>query len=141
MRIIDFFRRGLERGAEVPAFVGEHGSLSYGQVAEMAEGVAAGLHAAGCCGAGVAVYSPNDPIAFGAMIGIFRAGARWVPTNMRNPVPVNAALLRTTECQLLFYHPSLAEQAAQLLCEVPTLRQAVCLGDLPEAASPSQGLT
>jgi acyl-CoA synthetase (AMP-forming)/AMP-acid ligase II len=97
----------------------------------MSEGIASGLHAADCCDQGVAVYSPNDPIAFGAMIGIFRAGARWVPTNMRNPVPVNAALLRTTECKLLFFHPSLSEQAQQLMQEVPSLQHAVCLADLP----------
>lgn len=135
MRIIDFFRRGLEQGPAVPAFVDENGSLTYGQANHMGEGIASGLYAAGCCGQSVAVFSPNDPIAFGAMIGIFRAGARWVPTNMRNPVPVNAALLRTTECKLLFFHPSLAEQAAQLLQEVPTLRHAVCLGELPAEAA------
>ena len=134
MRIIDFFRRGLEQGPDVPAFVDEHGSLSYSQVNHMSEGIASGLYAAGCCDQGVAVYSPNDPIAFGAMIGIFRAGARWVPTNMRNPVPVNAALLRTTECKLLFFHPSLTEQARQLMQEVPSLQHAVCLGDLPESS-------
>jgi len=131
MRIIDFFRRGLEHGPDVPAFVDEHGGLTYRQVNNLSEGVASGLNAAGCCGHSVAVYSPNDPIAFGVMIGIFRAGSQWVPTNMRNAVAVNAALLRTTECKLLFYHSSLAEQAAQLMQEVPTLLYAVRIDDHP----------
>ena len=115
MRIIDFFRRGLENGANVPAFIDERGGLTYSQVNRLSEGVASGLNAASCCGHSVAVYSPNDPVAFGVMIGIFRAGSQWVPTNMRNAVAVNAALLRTTECKLLFFHSSLAEQAAQLM--------------------------
>ena len=132
MRIIDFFRRGLENGANVPAFIDERGGLTYSQVNRLSEGVASGLNAASCCGHSVAVYSPNDPVAFGVMIGIFRAGSQWVPTNMRNAVAVNAALLRTTECKLLFFHSSLAEQAAQLMQEVPTLLNAVCIDDCPD---------
>ena len=137
MRVIDYFRRGLERGPDAPAFIDEHGSLSYSQVNHMSEGIASGLNAMDCCGQSVAVYSPNDPVAFGVMIGIFRAGARWVPTNMRNSVAVNAALLRTTECKLLFFHSSLAEQAHQLLQEVPTLLCAVCIDDGPENTNAS----
>ena len=131
MRIIDFFRRGLEHGPDVPAFIDDHGGLTYSQVNFLSEGVASGLNSVDCCGQSVAVYSPNDPVAFGVMIGIFRAGCRWVPTNMRNAVAVNAALLRTTDCKLLFFHSSLAKQASQLMQEVPTLLHAVCIDDLP----------
>lgn len=63
------------------------------------------------------------------MIAIFRAGGRWVPINMRNPVPINAAFLRTTGCEVLFYHRSLASQTRDLMGTVPTLRRVVCLDD------------
>jgi acyl-CoA synthetase (AMP-forming)/AMP-acid ligase II len=63
------------------------------------------------------------------MIGIFRAGAVWVPINMRNPVQVNAAFLRTTRCSVLFFHPSLAGPVCELEKAVPSLRHLVCLED------------
>jgi len=131
MRLIDYFRRGMLSAPERTAFVDAdgQGAYTYAQVNELAERVAAGLHAAGNAAANVAVYSPNDPKAFCAMIGIFRAGGRWVPINMRNPVHVNAALLRTTKCSLLFFHPSLNEQVKELREAVPTLQHLVCIGE------------
>lgn len=134
MRIVDYFRRGLQRDPARAAFVGNRGSLSYAEVSALSERIASGLAHLRACDVSIAVYSPNDPIAFAAMIGLFRAGARWVPINMRNPVAVNAALLRTTDCAVLFYHPSLAAQAAELRDAVPSLLQLVCLGERPADA-------
>ena len=134
--MIIYFRRALVAAPERAAFVDAQGGSrhTYAQVAALAERIAAGLHAAGSGDANVAVYSPNDPRAFCALIGIFRAGARWVPINMRNPVPVNAAFLRTTACEVLFFHPSLAAQAQALREAVPSLKHVVCLepGARPE---------
>jgi len=129
MRLIDYFRRGLRRAPERTAFVDADGRnpVSYAQVEVMAERIAAGLHAAGCADANIAVYSPNDPTAFCAMIGIFRAGGRWVPINMRNPVQINAAFLNTTRCSVLFFHPTLIEQVRELKRIVPSLEHLVCL--------------
>jgi len=140
MRLIDYFRRGLRSAPGRIAFIDADGrnAYSYAEVDALAERIAAGLHAAGCTPANVAVYSPNDPKAFCAMMGIFRAGARWVPINMRNPVPVNAAFLRTTGCSVLFFHPSLQEQVRALQAEVPSLEHLVCLED--DAASPGLSL-
>lgn len=131
MRLIDYFRRGLLKSPERTAFVNANGSArySYADVNIVAEKIAAGLHAAGSTDANVAVFSPNDPKAFCAMMGIFRAGARWVPLNTRNPVPINAAFLRTTECTVLFYHPSLADQVEELRTAVPSLVHFICLDE------------
>src|SRR5918996_4074070 len=131
MRLIDYFWRGLKSAPDRLAFVDADGrsTYTYAEVDALAERIASGLHAAGSAGANAAVYSPNDPRAFCAMIGIFRAGGRWVPINMRNPVPVNAAFLRTTSCKVLFFHSSLAAQAAQLRETVPSLTVLVCLDD------------
>ncbi|WP_422098538.1 AMP-binding protein [Variovorax sp.] len=130
MRLIDYFRRGLRSSPSRPAFVAADGSnaYTYAQVDRIAEGIAAGLHAVEQTRAAVAVYSPNDPQAFCAMIGIFRAGARWVPINMRNPVQINATFLRTTGCSTLFFHPSLREQVQELKRTVATLEHLICLG-------------
>jgi acyl-CoA synthetase (AMP-forming)/AMP-acid ligase II len=129
MRLVDYFRRGLAAAPDRAAFIDADGPrrFAYDEVDRIAGRIAAGLHAAGCAGANVAVYSPNDPLAFCALIGIFRAGGRWVPINMRNPVPVNAAFLRTTGCEVLFFHPSLAAPVAELREAVPTLRHVVGL--------------
>jgi fatty-acyl-CoA synthase len=99
----------------------------------LSERIAAGLHAAGSADANIAVYSPNDPKAFCARIGIFRAGGRWVPLNMRNPVPVNAVFLRTTKCSGLFFHRSLSELVKELRETVPTLRHLVCIEEPADA--------
>jgi acyl-CoA synthetase (AMP-forming)/AMP-acid ligase II len=129
MRLIDYFRRGLRSAPERTAFVDADGRnpCTYAQVEDLAERIAAGLHAAGCSDANVAVYSPNDPKAFCAMIGIFRAGGRWVPINMRNPVQINAAFLQTTQCSVLFFHPSLQAQVRELQKAVPSLTHLICL--------------
>jgi acyl-CoA synthetase (AMP-forming)/AMP-acid ligase II len=131
MRLIDFFRRGMSAAPGRTAFVDADGgrAYTYAEVDTLASRIAAGLHAAASTDANIAVYSPNDPKAFCAMIGIFRAGARWVPINMRNPVHINAAFLRTTRCSVLFFHASLQEQVKELRDTVPTLRHFVCIDD------------
>ncbi len=134
MRLIDYFRRGLRNAPARAAFVDAEGNngYTYAQVNAMAERIAAGLHAAGAVGANAAIYSPNDPKAFCAMVGIFRSGARWVPINMRNPVQINAAFLRTTGCSVLFFHPSLNDQVKELRETVPSLRHLVCIEEPAE---------
>ena len=134
MRLIDYFRRGMLSAPDRTAFVDSDGSrpYTYAEVNTLAEKIAAGLHAAGVANANIAVYSPNDPKAFCSMIGIFRAGGRWVPINMRNPVHVNAAFLRTTRCSVLFFHPSLNAQVKELREGVPSLRHLVCMEEPAE---------
>jgi acyl-CoA synthetase (AMP-forming)/AMP-acid ligase II len=135
MRLIDYFRRGMSSAPDRTAFVDSdgNGAYTYAEVDALAGQIAAGLHASGCTDTNIAVYSPNDPKAFCAMIGIFRAGARWVPINMRNPVHINAAFLRTTKCSVLFFHPSLNAQVEELREAVPTLQHFVCIEEPAEA--------
>lgn len=141
MRLIDYFRRGLLSNPDRTAFIDAdgNGARTYAEVSELAERIAAGLHVVCEPEANVAIYSPNDPTAFCAMVGIFRAGRRWVPINMRNPVQVNAAFLRTTQCSVLFFHPSMGDQVRQLQESVPSLQHLVCLED-PVDGSPGLSL-
>ena len=143
MRLIDYFRRGLRSAPSRTAFIDADGrnAYTYEQVNELAERIAAGLHAVGRGDANVAVYSPNDPKAFCALIGIFRAGARWIPINMRNPTEVNAAFLKTTGCSVLFFHPSLRPQVRELERLVPSLKHLVCLEDDAESGLPLSAFT
>lgn len=142
MRLIDYFRRGMMNAPDRAAFVDAEGKngYTYAQVNALAERIAGGLHAAGAVGANAAIYSPNDPKAFCAMVGIFRSGARWVPINMRNPVQINAAFLRTTGCSVLFFHPSLNDQVQELRATVPSLRHLVCIEE-PAKVGVGIGLT
>ena len=128
MRLIDHFGRGATAAPDRAAFVNVDGSerVTYREVAEIAEEVAAGLNRLGMAGENVAIFSPNDPRAFCVMIGLFRAGAKWVPVNTRNPVSVNASFLRTTGCSVVFFHHSLADQVAELVELVPALTTVVC---------------
>ncbi|WP_137388572.1 class I adenylate-forming enzyme family protein [Rhodoligotrophos defluvii] len=128
MRLIDYFQKGLARGADRPAFLDDYVTLTYGEVDQMARGLASALHASGFSdGARMAVFSPNDPRAFACIIGIFYAGGVWIPCNARNTVAVNAHFLGMTGCEVLFFHGSLAREAAELQAATPSLRLLVCI--------------
>jgi acyl-CoA synthetase (AMP-forming)/AMP-acid ligase II len=61
------------------------------------------------------------------MLGLWRAGAVWIPVNTRNALDANAAYLNYVRAAWLFYHSSHAEDAAKLKAAVPTLKHVICL--------------
>jgi acyl-CoA synthetase (AMP-forming)/AMP-acid ligase II len=79
-------------------------------------------------GVRVAVYSPNDVIAFACVIGILRAGATWVALNPRSKPAELAALLEAVGCDVLLHHATMREAAADVRAETPSVRVAIAFG-------------
>ncbi len=110
MHLIDTFDRGVRQSPDGPCFLtaDDAETHSYREVAAYSHRIAAALTEAGVGrGRKVGVLSPNAPMAFVCILGALRADATWVPLNTRAVAKDLVALLDLTECELLFYHPSL----------------------------------
>lgn len=128
MRLIDYFQKGLEFGPDRPAFVDAQTCLTYREADEMGRRIASALLARGLAeGTRSALFSPNYAAAFVGLVGIFRAGNVWVPTNARNSVEANVHFLNLTKCEVLFYHGELEDAALEMVRLVPSLKLVVCL--------------
>ncbi|MBM7365460.1 non-ribosomal peptide synthetase [Gordonia hydrophobica] len=84
------------------ALVWRHGSLTYGELAAQALAVAAGIRFAG--------VAPGDAIGIQigkgyrqviATLGVYAAGAVWVPVSADQPAARRAAILQTGDCKAL----------------------------------------
>ena len=76
--------------------------------------------------------SGNDPVAFGCVFGISRAGAVWCPVNPRNEAAENRALLDLFDCRCLIFAPAFAPLVAKIAPALPQLVSLVCLGEAAE---------
>ena len=127
----------MARAPERPCVIDEQVTLTHAQVRTLSHRVANGLHAAGLRrGARVAVYSPNVAPTLVAMVGLLRAGAVWLPVQTRNPLRENIEFLIENECEFVFFHSSVAEDAATLRDQVPSLKGMVCF-DAPAQGAPA----
>jgi acyl-CoA synthetase (AMP-forming)/AMP-acid ligase II len=114
--------------------------LNYQTVREASCRVANGLLAAGVGkGAICAIFSPNDPWAFAAMLGVVRSGAIWAPINPRNSADDNLALLQAFGCEALFFHSAFESVASRIRAQHPELRLAICIDQGNEGAPSLQG--
>src|SRR5215470_3562224 len=75
----------------------------------------------------VAVLSGNDPVAFGCVFGISRAGAVWCPVNPRNEAADNRDLLGLFDCRCLIFQGAFAPLVAKIAPDLPRLSTLVCL--------------
>ncbi|MEQ8346688.1 MAG: AMP-binding protein [Sneathiellaceae bacterium] len=138
MRAIDLFDRGADRAPHRAAFVMEGRHHSYAEMRQLSHRIAAAMAArAGSLeNRGFAVLSPNDPTAYGCVLGGLRAGAFWVPVNARNTVAHNAEYLGRVQPDWLFFHHSLAADADALHAQLPSVRHWICI-DGDSALGPS----
>ena len=128
MNMIEYFRRGVALNPARTMLIDGRNSLSYSEVSEMAERIAAGLQELGLGDdARVAVLSPNDARAFVAVIGIIRAGLVWTPVNVRNAAEANAAFLQVCGCSCILYHSSMAVQVEEIARRCPKICRFVCI--------------
>lgn len=106
------------------AFGGER--VTYAAVEEGSRRIASGLIGAGFApGMRAAVFSPNDPWAFVATLGIVRAGGIWAPVNPRNALDDNLALLAAFGCDAIFFHSRFAAAAKRISAQHPALKAAI----------------
>lgn len=142
MRIIDFFDRGAERFPDRDVVHDLTRGWSYREVQTLTRRIATALIAAGLGrDSAVATYTPNSAPGFAAQYGIFRAGAVWLPINVRNGVDENIAVLDRMEAEFLFFARQYEGDIPRIRAQLPRLRGVVCLdGETSHGPSLTQWL-
>ncbi|MFI5612086.1 long-chain fatty acid--CoA ligase [Amycolatopsis sp. NPDC051903] len=137
MRLTEYLDKGASLGAPAACLTAGGVSLSYGEVQELSWRVARALARSGVRpGDKVAILSGNDPVSFGCVFGISRAGAVWCPVNPRNEAADNRELLDLFDCTCLLAQESFAPLVSRILPRLPKLTTVVCLdGAIPGAVS------
>ncbi|MEU6191606.1 AMP-binding protein [Nocardia sp. NPDC047038] len=120
MAIIDFFDRGRAINPAGVAYRTDDEVWTFDEAGALSCRIAHALLSAGMRRESkIAVLSPNSPLAWICVLGAWRAGAAWVPLNPAHPVSENIRLLRRFDVEVLFYHPALADQVAELKTAAP----------------------
>ncbi|MGV9300634.1 acyl-CoA synthetase [Amycolatopsis sp. NPDC003676] len=142
MRLTDYLDKGASLGPSAPCLTTDGGSLSYGEVQQLSWRVARALARSGVRpGDKVAILSANDPVSFGCVFGISRAGAVWCPVNPRNEAAENRELLDLFDCACLLVQESFAPLVSRIADQLPKLTTVVCLdGSFPGALPLSEWL-
>jgi len=137
MRNCDYFDKQVILHPDRALIVAGDMRITYGEMHAMSHRVAGALHDAGMAHQeAVAIMSPNHGAVVTAMLGLWRAGAVWIPVNTRNALADNIAYLNYVRASWLFYHSSCSADALQVKAEVPSLRHMVCL-DASDQGNPS----
>lgn len=135
MRIVDVLDKGASLEPGAPCLTTDGASLSYADVVEHSYRVAAALVASGVDpGDSVAVLSANDPVAFGTVFGISRAGAVWCPVNPRNEAAENRELLDLFDCRVLVFQQAFAPLVERIRADLPGIHTWVCLDGAVDGA-------
>ncbi|MGV9823803.1 class I adenylate-forming enzyme family protein [Nocardia xishanensis] len=130
MAIIDFFDRGWRINPRGIAYRTETQQWTFAQAGAQSCRIAHALLAAGArTDTKIAVLSPNDPLAWICVLGIWRAAATWVPLNPAHPVADNVTLMDRFDVDTLFYAPSLAEQVEQMKQRLPRVTTWIALAE------------
>jgi fatty-acyl-CoA synthase len=137
VRLTDFLDKGASLGPEAPCLTTAGRTLTYFDVQRLSWRVARALDRSGIGpGDTVAILSANDPVAFGCVFGISRAGAVWCPVNPRNEAAENRDLLDFFDCKGLIFQAAFAPLVAKIRPDLPTLTTLVCLDGEPPGATP-----
>ncbi len=142
MRLVDFLDKGASvHPIDAPCLTMAGQARSYADVQRLSWSVGRALARSGIRpGDKVAVLSGNDPVAFGSVFGISRAGAVWCPVNPRNEAAENRELLALLDCRCLIFAAAFAPLVAKIAPDLPELTTLVCLdGDTGGAGRPRHG--
>jgi fatty-acyl-CoA synthase len=139
MRSIDYFDKQAQLHPDRPILIDGETRVSYAQMHRLTHRLAgAMLHSGVKHQAPVAILSPNHGAILTTLLGLWRAGAVWIPVNTRNALDANIAYLNYVRAAWLFYHSSLAADARDVQARVPSIRHMICLdradGDVPALA-------
>lgn len=128
MRFIDFVDKGAALFPDVPLIVECDQQWSYREMQTLSRRIGTALVAAGVGpDTAVSTFSPNGGLMTAAEYGIFRAGAVWLPLNVRNSFEENLLILQRMKSQFLFFHSYFEEKIASIQAEAPGIRGFVCL--------------
>ena len=137
MRSIDYFDKSAQLHPDRDVLADGDTRRTYAEVQALTFRLARAMRDAGLKRQEpAAIYSPNHASVLVCLLGLWRAGAVWIPVNGRNALDANIAYLNYVRAGWLFYHSDLAEDAAALKASVPSLRHLICL-DRPDGANPS----
>jgi acyl-CoA synthetase (AMP-forming)/AMP-acid ligase II len=102
MRLVDFLDKGASlHPDDAPCLTMAGQVMRYADVQRLSWSVGRALARSGIRpGDKVAVLSGNDPVAFGSVFGISRAGAVWCPVNPRSEAAENRELPRAARLPL-----------------------------------------
>jgi acyl-CoA synthetase (AMP-forming)/AMP-acid ligase II len=139
MQVIEIFDHGVMLAGDGPFMVTPEGevSLTYNEAYELSHRIAASLAELGVGQeTKVGVFSPNDAVAFCCALGLLRLNASWVPLNTRATHDDLTHTLELSDCEVVFFHPSLEERARALADAVPSLRELVPIAELDNWMAP-----
>lgn len=129
---VDYLDRGLGIDPAAPCIARPGGglALSHGEFSELTHRVATALHARGLGNGGkVAVFAPNGPLGYAAVVGVLRAGAGWVALNPKSEENELAQLLALLDADYLIYATGFRERAQALLARSEGIEGSVEIGD------------
>ncbi|HET7443475.1 MAG TPA: AMP-binding protein [Solirubrobacterales bacterium] len=129
---IEYLDRGLGIDPGETCIVRADGSLAltHGEFADLTHRIAVGLHRRGLGNGGkVAVFAPNGPLGYAAVVGVIRAGAGWVALSPKSEENELIQLLALLECDFMIYSAAYRERAEALLARTPEIEDSVMFGD------------
>ncbi len=128
MAATQLFARGALLYPDRPCLQDGTGTRSYREVRDRVARIAGQLNAGDLpTSEKCAVYAPNDNLALECLLAIQWAGAVYVPLNPRNLIDDNVAVTGNCEVTTLFFHSSLAAEAAHLREQCPLITRMVCM--------------
>jgi acyl-CoA synthetase (AMP-forming)/AMP-acid ligase II len=137
MRSIDYFDKQARLHPDRTILIAGDERISYGAMQRLTHRLAgAMLHTGVQHQEPVAILSPNHGAILTTLLGLWRAGAVWIPVNTRNALDANIAYLNYVRAGWLFYHSSLAADARTVQAQVPSIRRLICL-DAPDGDYPA----
>lgn len=138
MSVIGFFDRGWSCNPNGVAYVQEETAFTFTEAGELSCRIANALLDSGLSpDAKIAVLSPNDPLAWICVLGVWRAGLTWIPANPASPTGETAQLLAGFDAELVIFHAGLDEPVRQLQDGLPGVRHWIRFG--PDAAAEAAG--
>ncbi|QBJ96382.1 long-chain fatty acid--CoA ligase [Rhodococcus sp. ABRD24] len=136
MSVIDMFDRGWRMGGHRIAYVSERGTWTYDEAGELSCRIAHALLDTDLpAQAKIGVIAPNDPLAWIAVLGTWRAGMVWVPLNPSSSQDVLADLIDSFDCTVLFVHSTMISIVSRIRA-LGKVRLVVCI-DAPLGDEPS----
>lgn len=144
--ITHFFDRGWRHSPDALAYVKGGQTWTFESAGRLSCAIANRLLDSGLPpGTKVGVLSPNDPVAWLTVLGLWRAGMVWLPLNPASPPVALAELITAFDGEALFVHSSLAEAVSELQHLCPGLRLIVgvdaAVGEAPSLETWTAGMS
>jgi acyl-CoA synthetase (AMP-forming)/AMP-acid ligase II len=137
MRNVDYFDKQARLHPDRLLLVAGEMRVTYAQMETLTHRLAGAMLDDGLARQeAVAIMSPNHGAVVTTLLGLWRAGAVWIPVNTRNALADNIAYLNYVRAGWLFYHSSYTADAHEVRRQVPSIRRMICL-DAAEAGNPS----